>query len=65
MKTKPKFTHGGKRTAGAGKKIGKPAIIGSNGKKYLDYLDDETIQALKQISPNRSEAIRILASQIK
>ena len=61
-----KSAHGGKRIAGAGKKIGRPAeSIGTNPKKYLDYLDDETIKALAKISKNRSEAIRILARQIK
>lgn len=62
---KIKFTHGGKRTAGAGKKIGKPADIGTNGKRYQDYLDDETIEALMRIHSNRSQAIRILAKQTK
>jgi hypothetical protein len=55
---------GGKRTAGEGKKIGRPAEnIGTNPKNYLDYLDDETIEALKKVSKNRSEAIRTLAKQ--
>ena len=52
---------GGTRIAGEGKKIGKPAEIGSNGKRYQDYLDDETIAILAQINNNRSEAIRVLA----
>ena len=60
-----KKKHGGKRIAGEGKKIGKPADIGTNGKRYQDYLDDETIAILKKINPNRSEAIRILAKQFK
>lgn len=60
-----KSKHGGKRIPGEGKKIGKPADIGTNGKRYQDYLDDETIEALKKINPNRSEAIRLLAKKIK
>jgi hypothetical protein len=64
-KGKIKGQWGGKRTAGEGKKIGKPADIGSNGKQYADYLDDETIEILKKVNPNRSEAIRILAKQFK
>lgn len=60
-----KFGHGGKRIAGEGKKIGKPAEIGSNGKPYQIYLDDETIAILAEVKPNRSEAIRILARKYK
>jgi len=61
-----KAQHGGKRVAGKGKKIGRPAeSIGTNPKNYLDYLDDETIQSLKQIHPIRSTAIRIIAKQFK
>lgn len=70
METKGEYTvkgtHGGKRTASAGKKIGRPAEeIGSNPKNYLDYLDDETIAALRKINPNRSLAIRTLVKQFK
>ncbi len=68
MKTKGtavKGQHGGKRTPGPGKRIGRPANIGTNGKRYIDYLDDETIEILKTINPNRSEAIRILAKLFK
>ena len=61
-----KFTHGGKRIAGEGKKIGRPAKdMGTNGKRYQDYLDDETIAVLKRIDKDRSRAIRILAKQFK
>lgn len=60
-----KFKHGGPRTAGKGKKLGKPAKIGKGGKAYLDYLDQETIATLKMISPNRSEAIRTMSKLYK
>jgi hypothetical protein len=61
-----KTGHGGKRIAGAGKKIGRPAEkLETNPKGYLDMLDDETIQALKKVHPIRSTAIRILAKQFK
>ena len=62
---KGKYSWGGKRTAGKGKKLGKPADIGTNGKRYQDYLDDETIAILSKIHPNRSQAIRILAGKYK
>lgn len=70
METKGKYRvkgqHGGRRVAGTGKKIGRPADgIGSNPKVYADYLDDETIRALKQIDSNRSRAIRMLAKRMK
>ena len=56
-----KSNWGGKRTPGTGKKLGKQAGVGTNPKNYIDYLDDETIAALKKVSKSRSEAIRILA----
>lgn len=56
---------GGKRTAGEGKKLGAPAEIGEGGKRYQDYLDDETIAVLAEIDPNRSKAIRVLARKYK
>jgi len=52
---------GGTRIAGQGKRMGPPTDIGSNPRRYQDYLDDETIAALKLIHPNRSLAIRTLA----
>ena len=54
---------GGARIAGEGKHMGPPTIIGSNPHPYQDYLDDETIAALKLIHPNRSLAIRTLAKK--
>jgi hypothetical protein len=65
-KTRKLNAWGGLRIAGEGKKLGRPAeVIGTNAKVYGDYLDDETIAALKRISPNRSEAIRIIAKKIR
>ena len=52
---------GGARVAGEGKHMGPPTVIGSNPHTYQNYLDDETIEALKRIHPNRSLAIRMLA----
>jgi hypothetical protein len=43
---------------------GAPFVL-KGGKRYEVYLDDETIEILKKINPNRSEAIRILAKQFK
>ena len=57
----PQTGWGGARIAGNGKRMGPPTIIGSNPHAYQDYLNDETITALKRINPNRSLAIRILA----
>jgi len=57
----PQTGWGGARIAGNGKHMGPPTIIGSNPHAYQDYLDDETITALKLINKNRSLAIRILA----
>lgn len=61
-----KVKHGGKRVAGPGKLIGRPTdMIGTKGKKYSDYLDDETIEALKSVHPVRSIAIRMLAKSLR
>lgn len=70
METKAKYTvkntHGGRRIAGEGKKIGRPAEdMGTNPKRFQDYLDEETIEVLKKINKDRSRAIRILAKQFK
>jgi hypothetical protein len=64
-KAKYKVKHGGTRTPGPGRKIGKPAEIGTNGKIYANYLDDETIIILRAIHPIRSQAIRMAAKQYK
>jgi len=69
MKTKPKFTHGGKRTAGEGKKIGAPFKL-EGARRSQDILDEETISILEEmvktkIAKNRSEAIRIAVREFK
>lgn len=60
MKTKAK--HGGRRTAGEGKKIGAPFKL-EGAKRSQDILDKETINILEEmikakIAENRSDAIR-------
>jgi hypothetical protein len=61
---------GGKRIAGEGKKIGKPAEIGEGGSRSEVYLDKETRDVIaemikRKVSKNRSDAIRLLARKYK
>jgi hypothetical protein len=75
METKGTYTvkgqHGGRRIAGEGKKIGRPAEeLGTNPTSYLNILDDETIEILEEmvkakIVKSRSEAIRRVVKSYK